>query len=184
MASPYETPPGAGEHGEFYRGYVSRVGPGDILARLAAQATEIESLFGSMPPELLSLRYAPGKWTPKQILGHLCDTERVMTYRALCAARGDTTPLPGFDENAYADAAGFEQREIRSLLAEFGAVRAATISLFASLTTEQWIARGVANDSPTTPRALAWITVGHASHHMAVIRERYLPAAATESVGT
>ncbi len=180
MAAPYETPPETYEYGLFYAGYVGRVGSGDILARLASQAVEIETLFGGMNGELLSLRYSPGKWTPRQILGHLCDTERVMIYRALCAARGDATPLPGFDENRYVEEAFFDQREIRSLIAEFGAVRAATLSLLASLTAEQWLARGVANDAPITPRALAWIIVGHASHHVAILRTRYLPAASPD----
>jgi hypothetical protein len=178
MSAPFETPPEAHEFGAFYAGYVARVGPGDILVRLAAQGEEIETLFSRMSTDLLGLRYSPGKWTPREVLGHLCDVERVMAYRALVAARADATPLPGFDENRYVENAGFDARDIRSLVTEFDSVRAATLSLLASLESRQWLARGVANDAPVTPRALAWIIAGHASHHLAILAERYVPLVA------
>jgi hypothetical protein len=173
MAAYLSNPPETDEYASFYERYVARVEAGDILDHLALQGDEIIRIFGEMDDERLGFRYAPGKWSARQVLGHLSDTERVMSYRALRVARGDSTPLPGFDENLFVAAADFDRRDRDTLLAEFSSVRAASLSLFASIGPREWLFRGVANDSPITPRALAWIIVGHVGHHLAILRERY-----------
>ena len=121
------------------------------------------------------LTYAPGKWTLKEVVGHLADDERIFAYRALCLARGDTRELSGFDENRYNAVAGFEQRSLASLLAEYQSVRQATLTLFLGLPTEAWLRRGVVNGYVATVRGLAFHIAGHELHHLRVLRERYVP---------
>ncbi|HEX9108815.1 MAG TPA: DinB family protein, partial [Longimicrobiales bacterium] len=130
-----------------------------------------------MSDEQADFAYAPGKWTIKQVVGHLADTERVMSARALCFARGEQAPLPAFDENAYVDNAGFEQRTLESLVQELRAVRAASVALFDGLGAEAWTRRGTASGHGITVRALAWVIVGHELHHRAILRERYISTA-------
>lgn len=167
--------PAADEHNPYFSRYIDRVPEGsDIVQVLAAQDTEIADLLGGVDEERAAYRYAEGKWSIKQVVGHLSDTERVMTYRLLCVARGDQTSLPGFDENVFAENAGSDARTFADLLAEWRAVRAATLPLVANLSDEAWGRRGTANNNPATPRALAWITAGHVIHHADILRERYL----------
>jgi uncharacterized damage-inducible protein DinB len=125
------------------------------------------------------VRYAPDKWTVREVVGHLSDVERVLTYRALCIARGDATVLPGFDENAYVPAGRFESRTLQAVLDEFGAVRGATAALVMSLTDESAARRGNIGSGTMTVRALLYLTAGHELHHLALLRERYLPCVAT-----
>lgn len=172
----YREGPGAGEFREFYAGYVARVPPGDIVERLRTQLDGSLELVAELPPSAADYAYAPGKWSVKQVIGHLADAERIMSMRAVCFARGEAAPLPAFDEDAYVAAAGFEHRTLDSLTAELRAVRRASLALFDGLPLEAWTRQGIASGHPITVRALAWIIVGHELHHRAIIEERYLPA--------
>ena len=167
-------PPAADEYAAPFAGYVARVPSGDIVTTIRSQLPATLSLLRTIEPARTVTGYAPGKWSIRDIVQHMADTERVMSYRALRIARGDLTPLPGFDENAYAPAAGAGARSMESLLAELETVRAATVALMDGLPGEAWERRGTASENPVTVRALAWIIAGHERHHVAIIRERYL----------
>jgi len=166
--------PGDGEYAPFYAGYIAKLPGDDALAPLAAQERETAELLGGLSAEAAAFRYAPGKWSVKQVAAHLADAERVFAYRALRIARGDETPLPGFDEKAYADAAGADARPLAELAAELRAVRAATLALFRGLDPAALARRGTANGVPVTVRAAAWIIAGHERHHLEILRTRYL----------
>ncbi len=174
----YQEAPGAGEYREFYAGYVERVPPGDIVQRLRTQLDGTLALVTELPPSGADYAYAPGKWSVKQVIGHLADTERIMSTRAVCFARNEPAPLPAFEEDAYVAAAGFERRSLESLVEELRAVRASTIALFDGLPPEAWTRRGTASGHPITVRALAWIIAGHELHHRSVLEERYATASA------
>jgi hypothetical protein len=165
--------PEADEYAAFYAGYVARVPEGDILDVLARQSAETLGLLSGLTPERAAYRYAPDKWSVAEVVGHLCDAERVFSYRALCFARGDQTPLPGFDEAAYTPEGGFDRRAFPSLLAELGVVRQATVMLFGGLDEAAGRRRGVANDNPMSTRAAAYVIAGHELHHVNVLRTRY-----------
>jgi len=166
--------PEPGEYGPHAEADIAQVEGDDAVAALAAQAREVETLFGNLSDAAIAnLRYAPGKWTPKEILGHLIDDERIFAYRALCIARGDPRPLPSFDENAYMAGANFEQRPLADLLHEYALVRAATIALFASLDEEACLRRGSVTDYTASVRGLAFHIAGHELHHLRTLRERY-----------
>jgi DinB superfamily len=167
-------PPGADEYRASFADYVSRVPAGaDILELLARQRADTQARLHAIPEARGGHRYAPGKWSVKEIVLHLSDTERIMAYRALRIARADTTPLPGFDENAYAPASGADAVPLAELASEFSAVRQATLALFRHLPREAWTRRGTASDAPISVRALAWVIAGHEHHHLAVLAERY-----------
>lgn len=166
--------PGADEYAPFFEDYLARVGPGeDVLEVLAGQLELVPARFGRVPEASGGYRYAPGKWSIKEILGHLSDTERIFAYRALRLARGDAAPLPGFDENAYAPASGADARTLADLVAEWTDVRRATLSLFRHLPAAAWVRRGTASGHPASVRALAYATAGHVRHHLSVLDERY-----------
>ncbi len=170
----YSDAPARDEYRDFYAGYVARVPAGDIVARLRQQLDATLELVAGMSEERASHAYAPGKWTIKEVIGHLADAERVMSARALCFARGEQAPLPAFDENAYVENAGFQHRSLESLVQELQAVRAASLALFDGLQPQAWTRRGTASGHPITVRALAWVIAGHELHHRAVLEERYL----------
>jgi hypothetical protein len=174
---PHERP-GPAEYAPFYAGYVGLVPSGDIVATLAAQLDATAALLRDLSPRQAGYAYAPGKWSIAQVVGHLADSERILACRALRFARGDATPLPGFDENAYVPYARFEDRPLPGLIAELAAVRGATSALFAGLPPASWTSGGVANDAHVTVRALAWIIAGHELHHRQVLATRYLTAVA------
>ena len=166
--------PGADEYGPFYAGYIARLPPdADILDVLARQQASTAARFAAVPADRAGYRYAPGKWSVRELVVHLSDAERIMAYRALRVARGDTTPLPGFDENAYAPLSNAEAHSIAALAEAWSDVRRATLSLFRLLPDEAWSRRGTANGAPVTARALAWIIAGHERHHLQVLGERY-----------
>jgi uncharacterized damage-inducible protein DinB len=165
--------PAADESITYYHRYIDKVPDEDIAGQLTAQLREIERMFESVTDRDALFRYAEGKWSIKEILGHLSDVERIFSYRLLRIARGDSTPLPGFDENAYTPAGRFDERPLPMLLAEFRAVRQSTAALIEGLPAEAWDQRGSASDHPITTRALAYIIVGHVIHHLGVLRERY-----------
>ena len=166
--------PTAGEYAPFYAGYIAEMPDGDLLAALERQGEETFSLLSALPEERGDHRYAPGKWTVKDIAAHLADAERIFAYRALRFARGDTAPLAGFDENEYARTAGAGQRRLVELAGELHDVRRATLSMFRGLPPGAGERRGSANGVEISVRALAWVIAGHERHHIRVLHERYL----------
>lgn len=168
--------PSAEEYAPFYETYIGRLADGPITPRLAAQSETLRSMFAGLSEDGPGYRYAPGKWSVREVLGHLCDTERLFGTRAVCIARGDTTPLPGFDENRYVEQGNFESRPVESLLREFEMLRAANLEFVGSLAREAWKRCGTANGTPLSVRAAVWILAGHLEHHMAVLKERYAAA--------
>ena len=157
-----------------YAGYVGKVRDGeDLMGLMESQLEEVRSAFGRFPEARGSYRYAPGKWSVKELLGHLSDTERIFCYRTLRFARGDTTPLPGFDENAYAPEMRADQRPLADLLEEWLDVRRATLSCLRGLPADTWTRRGVASGKEISVRALAYAIAGHTRHHLEMLAERY-----------
>jgi uncharacterized damage-inducible protein DinB len=165
--------PAADEAAPFYHGYIAQVAGENIGEQLVSQLAGLERLFSSLDDSAALARYAPGKWSIKEILGHLTDVERIFTYRLLRVARGDATPLPGFDENAYVPAGRFDERQLGTLLSEFRATRLSSAALLAGIPRSGWSERGQASGHPITARALAYIIVGHVAHHLGVLRDRY-----------
>jgi hypothetical protein len=173
MATPLLAPPAADEFGPFYAGYIARVPVGDVRDTLATQLAGTRHLVEEFGEARADHRYAPDKWTVREVVSHLADTERVFAYRALRIARGDATPLPGFDENAYVAHANAARRPLADVVAELEAVRHATLALLAGLDDTALLRRGTASNHPLTPRAAAYIIAGHELHHAAILRERY-----------
>ncbi|GJM43641.1 MAG: hypothetical protein DHS20C21_04830 [Gemmatimonadota bacterium] len=165
--------PGAGEHHEYFTLYTSKVPDGDVLGTLSTQAGAVKTAFASFGSSGSLHRYAPGKWSVREILGHLCDTERLFVYRGLTFARGDTTDLPGMEEDAWVAGARFDDVPLPDLLAEFDHVRSATLALFRTFDAEVLSRRGTANGSAMTVRSVPWIIAGHVAHHLGVLEERY-----------
>jgi hypothetical protein len=147
----------------------------DAVEVLEDQAHDTMKLFAVFGEAGGNLSYGPGKWSVKQILGHLADDERIFAYRALCIARNDPRELPGFDENQYALYAGFEGRTLVDLLGEYRAVREASLALFRGLPSAAWLRRGIVNGYSASVRGLAFHIAGHELHHLRVLREKYLP---------
>jgi hypothetical protein len=168
--------PGSGEYTEFYETYVSLIQEGEIIPVLEAQLRQMIALFTGRSEREGDFRYAPGKWSVKEILGHVADAERIFTYRALRIARGDQTPLPGFEQDDYVRVANSGKRKLMDIVEEFGDVRHATLSLFRSFPSDAWLRRGTASNHEVSVRALAYITAGHELHHRRVLEERYFPA--------
>jgi len=166
--------PAPDEYEQFYANYISLVPDGDILESLAGQRLDTDKLLSGIPESNAGYRYAPDKWSIKGVVGHVVDSERVFSYRALSIGRGDPAPLPGFDEKAWALTSHFDDRTLRDLVRDYGVVREATLALLRSLPAEAWPRRGTANNFSVTVRALAWIIAGHERHHLEVLRERYL----------
>ena len=167
--------PGPDEYAPFYAGYVNAVPDGELLVLLRDQLAETEALLREFKGARADHRYGPDKWTVKEVVGHMADAERIFAYRALRFARGDRTPLPGFDENDFVRGSNFNARPLPEIAGELRSVRMATITLFAGLSEEALARRGPANGVEVSVRALAWITAGHERHHARIIRERYLP---------
>jgi uncharacterized damage-inducible protein DinB len=164
------------EYAEFYAGYVSEVPGSDVLGVLESQRVQMLQLFAARSERDGSFRYAPGKWTVKEVLGHINDAERIFAYRALRIARGDPTPLPAFEQEDFVRNGAFGERTLADLAEEFGLVRNASVALFRSLREDAWPRRGVASEKEVTVRALAFITVGHQIHHRSILEEWYFPA--------
>jgi hypothetical protein len=167
--------PRSNEHAEYYGRYVSKVPENvDLVSLLRQQAMETVALLQGLTPKQGDFAYAPGKWTIKQVIGHIIDAERVFVYRAMCFARQDKTELPSFDENAYVDNANFQERTLADLLEEFQVVRSATIHFAKNLDAESLARIGIASKNPISVRALLYIIAGHERHHVELFRERYL----------
>jgi hypothetical protein len=159
------TRPEPTEYAEFYRSYIAKIPDGPLLEFLAQQPGHYRKLLGGIPDERAGAPTAPGKWSIKQVLGHVCDTERVISYRALRFARGDVKELLGFEQDDYVREAGSNARSLQDLLDELAAVRQSTRALFGSLPPGVEMRRGLANGNPVTVRALAYIAAGHCQHH-------------------
>ncbi|HJW08553.1 MAG TPA: DinB family protein [Holophagaceae bacterium] len=166
--------PEPGEYAPYAAEDIACVQGDDIVAALDALGERGAALFGSIGEAHASTyAYAPGKWTLKQILGHLIDDERIFVYRMLCVARGDPNPLPGFDENDYVRLGHFEARSMADLLAEYRATRAATLAFLRGLSPQAWLRRGTVNGYEATVRGLAFHVAGHELHHHRVMAARY-----------
>lgn len=166
--------PHADEYPSYFEGYVSLVPPGAVLDTLEHQTVDMQTLLDGVEEARADAAYAPGKWSLKEVVGHIIDTERVFAYRALCIARGETASLPGMNQDDYIRHANFNARRLADLTAEYRHVRAATLDLLRNLDEAAWLRRGVANGNETTVRAVAHIIAGHEAHHTRIIRTKYL----------
>ncbi len=162
------------EIAEFYHGYLTRVPPGDIVQFLHDQTDRVRATLDDIPDSFASHRYAEEKWSIRQLVGHISDTERVFAFRAFWFARGLVEPLPGYDQDVAVAHADDDRRDFGGLIREFTEVRASTLDLFDSLTEAAWSRGGIASGQPVTVRALAWVIAGHVEHHLAILNERYL----------
>jgi len=169
------------EYQAYYGKYVSLVQGDDIVAALSGQISETLALLRSVPESQAGFRYADGKWSIKELVGHMIDGERIFAYRALRFARNDRTPLPGFEQDDYIRHASFDACSLGDLIAEFESVRQSTLFLFRHLDAEAWRRRGVASENEVSVRALAYIIAGHELHHAGVLRDRYLSPSAAQS---
>jgi len=166
--------PQPSEYAPYYDRYISLIQGNDILATLDDQRRQMVLLLSGRTEADGDIRYAPDKWSLKEVLGHLNDTERIMSYRALRIARGDATPIEGFEQDDYIRNGPFARRPLADLIEDYIAVRRATLSLFRNLEEPAWIRRGVANKNQVTVRALAYIIAGHELHHRRMMEDKYL----------
>ena len=165
--------PHAGEYAPYYERYISLVRSEDILNALDEQRRQTVLLLSGRSEEEGNFRYAPEKWSAKEVLGHLMDTERIFAYRALRIARADTTPIEGFEQDDYVRNGPFARRHLSDMIEDYIAVRRATLSLLRNLDEAAWMRRGVANKNEVTVRALAYIIAGHELHHRGMLEEKY-----------
>lgn len=165
--------PAPTEYAQFYNGYVSAVPEGDLLSLLEEQGRETATLLGAVSEERSRFRYGPGKWSIREVAGHMGDAERVFTYRALVFARGDSSLLPSFEENAWAAVSNADRRALADHIEELGAIRGATLALFRGFTGVEFARGGTASGNRITVRALAYVTAGHERHHIKILRDRY-----------
>jgi len=176
LAHPVPGRPGSDECPQYYAEYVALVPEDDILAVLESQISEMTRLLAGRSETDGEFRYAPDKWSIKEVLGHVIDVERVDAYRALRFARNDQTPLPGFEQDDYVCCGPHANCRLADLIAEFTYVRQANLAMLRALDEEAWLRRGVANNHEVSVRALAYVLAGHARHHRRIIEERYFPA--------
>jgi hypothetical protein len=172
--------PEESEYSKSMSAYIDHVPEEDVCAALASQTEVTRALIESIGEERSAFRYAPDKWSIKQVVGHFTDTERIFSYRTMAIARGEQQPLPGFDENAYVVNAGFESLALSDLLESYLAVRRSTLLMLRQLPPEAWQRRGTASGNSVTVRAFAYAILGHERHHLKVLRERYLGGARSE----
>lgn len=166
--------PVEGEYVPYQLKYLDNVPDGDLIDVLRKNIDATASFLANLPEEKIDYRYADGKWSIKEVLQHLIDTERIMCYRALRFARKDSTPLPGFEENDYATNANTNERDFIDMIREFIAVRAASIYMLRSFNNEILTYSGISNNTSTTVNTLAYVIAGHEMHHIKIINERYL----------
>lgn len=169
-----EHKPDESEYLPYYGRYIALVSEGDVLGTLETQMSDTQSVLAGLPASISTYRYAPGKWSVNEMLGHVVDSERIFAARALRFARADSTPLPGFEQDDYVRNASFDSYPLSELAAELDTVRRSTIFLFRHLAEEAWQRSGVANDAKVTVRALAYIIAGHELHHRDILDTRYL----------
>ncbi len=168
--------PEPGEYAPYYDRYISLVAGNDIIGTLESQRRQMMLLLCSRDEADGDFRYAPGKWTVKEVLGHVCDCERIFAYRALRIARGDTTPIEGFEQDGYIQNGPFAKRPLAEIIDDYLAVRRATLTLFRNLQEEAWTRRGIANKNEVSVRAVAYTLVGHELHHRRILEEKYFAA--------
>ena len=168
--------PAPGDYAPYAEKYIVLVTGDDILDSLQSQRKQTATFFSGRSERDGNFRYAPGKWSVKEVLGHVADTERIFAYRAMRIARGDQTPLAGFEQDDYVRAARFNDRKLQDLVDEYEDVRQASLALFRSLEADAWLRRGVASNNPVTVLALAYLIAGHELHHRNVLTEMYFPA--------
>ena len=161
------------EYAESYRAYVDLVPESDVLAVLAAQGDELRRLLSRVPRERETFRYGPGKWSIREVVGHIGDGERVFGYRAFCISRGDQASLPGFDENDYVNASGYDRRPLGGLVEVFESLRAANLFELSAIEPDAWGRVGTMNGTSVSVRAVAFMLAGHVRHHMAILTNRY-----------
>ena len=166
--------PEASEYAAYYEKYVSLVPEGEVAETLERQLDETLALLGAVTEERAAHRYEPDKWSIKQVVGHIVDAERIFAYRALAIARGERQSLPGMDQDEYMSFANFDARTLADLVGEFEEMRRANVRMFRAFDADAWARRGVASDNEATVRAIAHIIAGHETHHVRIIRERYL----------
>ena len=168
--------PDQSEYAPYYQQYIKDVPQIDILEYLKQQLDETVKLFSGVSEEKASFRYAPDKWSVKEVLGHILDSERIFAYRALCISRDEKNSLPGFDQNIYTANANFDKLKLTDIVEEFVALRKSNLKMFGNFSEEMWTRKGTANKNEVTVRAVAYILAGHALHHINVVREQYLSA--------
>jgi hypothetical protein len=166
--------PETSEFAEYYTGYISKVPGGDILQFLQQQLITTSDLLRSLPEAKGDFRYQPGKWSMKELFGHIIDTERVFAYRGLVFARNDSSPLPGFDQEPWSKYANYANLTLSDIAAEFETVRRSSIHLFRNLDQSAWSRKGIADNKGMTVRAAAFIIGGHTQHHLDILNSRYL----------
>jgi DinB superfamily len=169
--------PTESEYAPDYQGYIAHVTEDEILPVLRSELDALDVLLNKVGPEQETYRYAEGKWSIREVVGHLIDGERVFGYRAFSIARGEHQNLPSFDENEYMLTAPYHQLDLEDLLSELRLVRLSNIAMFRTLDEAAWSRTGTANNSPVSVRAIAYIMAGHLRHHMGVLSGRYLNAA-------
>ena len=167
--------PKAGEYAPHAEGYVSLVPEGDLLVQLEKQSEQTLAMLRGLSESDGNFCYEPDKWSIKQMVGHISDSERVFAYRLLCAARNDRSALPGFEQDDYVQWGGFEKRQLSDVVEELSAVRKTTLCLLRGLEDSAWTRRGIANQHEVSVRALGYMIAGHELHHQGILRERYLP---------
>lgn len=167
------TRPAPSEFAPFYAGYVALVTEADILRVLETQAADLKRLTREFVPGREQHRYAPGKWSVREVVGHITDAERIFGFRAFCFSRGDRNPLPGFDENEYVTRSGFDRRDLADLADDFGRIRQVNLTVLSLLDEEEWLRGGTASGKPVSVRALAYIMAGHVRHHLNMLSTRY-----------
>ncbi len=165
--------PEPGEYNSYYERYISLVPEGDILNTLDAQRRQMMLLLSGRDEADGDFRYAPGKWSAGEVLGHVCDTERIFAYRALRIARGDQTPIEGFEQDDYVKNGPFAREPLSEIIEDYIAVRRASLSLLRNLDETAWMRRGIANHKEVTVRALAYLIAGHELHHRRILEEKY-----------
>ena len=170
--------PQKGDYAEYFEKYIALVPSGDFLEILQEQRQDLTRLLSPLSEQQADFRYASGKWSIKEVLGHINDAERIFAYRLLRISRGDQTPLASFEQDGYIQTGNFSARKLKDLLEEFSAIREATIALVRSLDDAAWLRRGVASQKEITATALAFIIAGHVRHHRILLEERYLSARA------
>lgn len=168
------TRPAEQEHDPAFSRYIFRVPEGNLIQLFESQTQKTRRFFENMSEERANYSYAPGKWSLKEVLGHVMDFERVFAYRTLCIARGEDQPLPGYDENNYARLAAYDRIPLPKALEQYNHLRASTIALLEQIPDDAWARTGTVNAKTISLRALAYIMPGHELHHMNVIAERYL----------
>lgn len=165
--------PEASEFAPFYSTYIGSVPDGNIVELMRQEGRDLAKTFADIPDSKGGHRYAEGKWSVREVLGHMIDAERIFTYRLLRIARGDETPLASFDQDAYVRTSGAESRTVAHLVKEMLAVRDSTVLMLESLSPNAWSQRGTASEKTISVRALAYVAAGHSRHHMRILHESY-----------